>query len=195
MKIGYMRVSTPEQSFALQEEALKAAGCERLYQDAITGKGKKREGLEHALDALRAGDTLVVWKLDRLARSLKHLTELINQLRTCDIDLHVLTQNIDTRTPAGRMMFGIFATIAEFEHDLIKERTMAGLAAARARGRKGGRPRKMTVRKLKTARTLLAQGDLSASEVARELGVSRSTLYCYINAEGALTPAGEEILA
>lgn len=159
------------------------------------GRDKEREGFNRLMDALRAGDVLVVWKLDRLARSLKQLMEVMERLNQLGADLQVLTQNIDTTTPAGRMMFGIFAVIAEFERDLIRERTLAGLSAARARGRLGGRPRKMTARKLKVALALLREQKLSVSSVVKELGISRSTLYAYVRGDGVLTEQGERFLA
>ena len=147
MLVGYMRVSTSEQNLALQRDALVAAGCERLYEDTCSGSVTDRPGLARALDNLRRGDALVVWKLDRIGRSLGHVVELVAGLRAKGIGLKVLTGGIDTTSSTGRLVFGIFATLAEFERDLIKERTMAGLAAARARGRTGGRPRVMKLLK------------------------------------------------
>src|SRR6266446_2961052 len=144
MLVGYMRVSTSEQNLALQRDALEGVGCERLYEDTCSGSVTERPGLARALDNLRSGDALVVWKLDRIGRSLGHVVELVAGLQAKGIGLKVLTGGIDTTSSTGRLVFGIFATLAEFERDLIKERTMAGLAAARARGRAGGRPRVMT---------------------------------------------------
>lgn len=143
MLIGYMRVSTAEQSLDLQRDALERAGCERLFEDVCSGAVTDRPGLAHALDHVRAGDALVVWKLDRIGRSLPHVVQLVAGLRDRVVGLKVLTGEIDTTSTTGRRVFGIFATLAEFERDLIHERTMAGLAAARARGRHGGRPRMM----------------------------------------------------
>ena len=148
MLVGYMRVSTVEQNLDLQRDALKGAGCERLYADTCSGSVTDRPGLAKALDHMRTGDALVVWKLDRIGRSLGHVVELVDTLRSKGIGLKVLTGGIDTTSSTGRLVFGIFATLAEFERDLIKERTLAGLAAARARGRTGGRPRLMTRAKL-----------------------------------------------
>jgi DNA invertase Pin-like site-specific DNA recombinase len=182
--VGYMRVSTNEQNLALQRDALKAAGCERLYDDTCSGSVTERPGLTKALNHMRAGDALVVWKLDRIGRSLSHVVELVDGLQAKGIGLKVLTGGIDTTTATGRLVFGIFATLAEFERDLIRERTMAGLAAARARGRNGGRPRLMTRAKLKTAMAMMADRGNVASDVAEQLGISISTLYAYVNGEG-----------
>jgi DNA invertase Pin-like site-specific DNA recombinase len=151
MLIGYMRVSTGEQSLDLQRDALDRAGCERVYDDVCSGGATERPGLSKALDVARKGDALVVWKLDRIGRSLVHVVGLVGDLQKHGIGLKVLTGDVDTATATGRLVFGIFATLAEFERDLIHERTMAGLAAARARGRSGGRPRIMTKLKLKVA--------------------------------------------
>lgn len=150
MLVGYMRVSTAEQNLALQRDALVGVGCERLYEDICSGNITDRPGLAKALDQLRTGDALVVWKLDRIGRSLGHVVDLVAALQAKGIGLKVLTGGIDTTSSTGRLVFGIFATLAEFERDLIKERTLAGLAAARARGRTGGRPRLMTRAKLRT---------------------------------------------
>lgn len=184
MLVGYMRVSTNEQNLALQRNALKAAGCERLYDDTCSGSVAERPGLTKALDHMRAGDALVVWKLDRIGRSLSHVVELVDGLQARGIGLKVLTGGIDATTSTGRLVFGIFATLAEFERDLIRERTMAGLAAARARGRNGGRPRLMTRAKLRTAMVMMADRRNVASDVAEQLGISISTLYAYVDGEG-----------
>ena len=146
------------------------------------------------LDNLRRGDALVVWKLDRIGRSLGHVVELVAGLRAKGIGLKVLTGGIDTTSSTGRLVFGIFATLAEFERDLIKERTMAGLAAARARGRTGGRPRVMTRAKLRTAITMMADRGNAASDVAEQLGISISTLYAYVNGEGQAKPRAQKLL-
>ena len=177
MRIGYARVSTHEQNLDLQLDALKQAGCERIYQDQVSGTKEARPGLEQALNAVRPGDTLVVWKLDRLGRSIKHLIEVVNSLREQDVAFHSVTEGIDTSTNGGRFVYNIFASLAEFERGLIHDRTMAGLAAARARGRKGGRPRKLTERKLAQARAMLSDPEQSVTEVAKALGVGRATLY------------------
>ena len=179
-----MRVSTAEQSLDLQRDALEKAGCERVYDDTCSGRATERPGLARALDVARAGDALVVWKLDRIGRSLPHVVELVADLRAPDVGLKVLTGEIDTTSRTGRLVFGIFATLAEFERDLIHERTMAGLAAARARGRTGGRPRMMTRAKLKTAMAMMADRDNAARDIATVLGVSLSTLYAYVDSKG-----------
>jgi DNA invertase Pin-like site-specific DNA recombinase len=182
--VGYMRVSTAEQNLALQRDALAAAGCERFYDDTCSGAVADRPGLAQALEVLRAGDTLVVWKLDRIGRSLAHVVELVGALQARRVGLRVLTGGIDTTSTTGRLVFGIFATLAEFERDLIHERTVAGLAAARARGRTGGRPRLMTRAKLRTAMAMMADRGNAASEVAEQLGISTSTLYAYVDGKG-----------
>lgn len=186
MLVGYMRVSTAEQSLALQRDALLAVGveAERIYEDKCSGSVADRPGLARALDVARAGDALVVWKLDRIGRSLAHVVELVGTLQAKGIGLKVLTGGIDTTTATGRLVFGIFATLAEFEKDLLHERTMAGLAAARARGRTGGRPPLMTRAKLRTAMTMMADQANAASDVAEQLGISTSTLYAYVDGKG-----------
>src|SRR5437764_1930616 len=140
MHIGYARISTGEQTLALQEDALKAAGCERLLTDTASGAKTERPGLAKALEQLRSGDSLVVWRLDRLGRSLRHLIDTLLELDSRGVGFKSLTESIDTTTPGGKLIFHVFGALAEFERDLIRERTNAGLAAARARGRKGGRP-------------------------------------------------------
>lgn len=192
--VGYMRVSTAEQNLALQRDALESMGCERLYEDVCSGAVTDRPGLTKALDQLRAGDALVVWKLDRIGRSLGHVVELVGGLQAKGIGLKVLTGGIDTTSVTGRLVFGIFATLAEFERDLIKERTLAGLAAARARGRTGGRPRLMTRAKLRTAMTMMADRNNIAGEVAEQLGISVSTLYAYVDGEGRAKPRARKLL-
>ena len=182
--IGYMRVSTADQSLDLQRDALEKAGCERIYDDVCSGRATERPGLARALDVARAGDALAVWKLDRIGRSLPHIVQLVSDLRARDVGLKVLTGEIDTTSSTGRLVFGIFATLAEFERDLIHERTLAGLAAARARGRMGGRPRMMTRAKLKTAMAMMADRDNAARDIATVLGVSLSTLYAYVDSKG-----------
>src|SRR5690554_5056504 len=177
MIIGYARVSTLDQNLELQRDALEKAGCERVFEDHISGASSERPGWAKATTALREGDTLVVWRLDRLGRSLKHLIDTVNELDGRGIGFKSLTENIDTTTPGGRLVFHIFGALAEFERELIRERTHAGLAAARARGRKGGRPRKLNKRQAATARTLLKDSEHSVTSVAEMLGVSRTTLY------------------
>jgi len=190
-----MRVSTAEQNLALQRDALDRAGCERVYEDICSGAVTERPGLAMALDHLRTGDALVVWKLDRIGRSLKHVVELVDGLQKRGIGLKVLTGGIDTTSSTGRLVFGIFATLAEFERDLIKERTMAGLMAARARGRAGGRPRLMTRTKLRTAMTMMAERSNAATDVAEQLGISLSTLYAYVDGAGQAKPRARKLLA
>jgi DNA invertase Pin-like site-specific DNA recombinase len=192
--VGYMRVSTVEQNLDLQRDALEGAGCERLYEDTCSGAVADRPGLAKALDQLRGGDALVVWKLDRIGRSLGHVVELVATLRSKGIGLKVLTGGIDTTSSTGRLVFGIFATLAEFERDLIKERTLAGLAAARARGRTGGRPRLMTRAKLRTAMTMMADRNNVVGDVAEQLGISVSTLYAYVDGEGRAKPRARKLL-
>ena len=159
-----------------------------------SGRATERAGLEKAIDIMRDGDTLVVWKLDRIGRSLPHVVGLVGDLQKRGVGLKVLTGDIDTTTVTGRLVFGIFATLAEFERDLIHERTMAGLAAARARGRSGGRPRIMTKQKLKVAMAMMADRDNAARDVAVQLGMSVSTLYAYVDAEGRPRERASELL-
>jgi DNA invertase Pin-like site-specific DNA recombinase len=194
MLVGYMRVSTAEQNLALQRDALAAAGCERVYEDMCSGSVTDRPGLARTLDALRAGDALVVWKLDRIGRSLAHVVDLVGTLQGRGVGLKVLTGGIDTTSATGRLVFGIFATLSEFERDLIHERTMAGLAAARARGRTGGRPRLMTRAKLRTAMAMMADRTNVAADVAEQLGISTSTLYAYMDGQGRAKPRAAKLL-
>ena len=178
MLIGYARVSTDDQELALQRDALTAAGCERLFEDTISGATAERPQLAEALGFARTGDTLVVWKLDRLGRSLSNLIELLNGLSARGVGFRSLTEQIDTTTSGGKLIFHIFGALAEFERELIRERTRAGLAAARARGRVGGRPRKLdTAQKLAMARSLYAEGTHSIEDICKTLGISRTTLY------------------
>jgi DNA invertase Pin-like site-specific DNA recombinase len=185
--IGYARVSTHDQDAELQRVALERAGCLRLFEETASGAQRDRPQLAAALDYLRPGDTLVVWKLDRLARSLKQLIETVELLDARGAHFRSLTETIETGTPGGRLVFSIFGALAEFERSLIRERTMAGLATARAKGRVGGRPRSITPKRLKAAEGLLKAGDLTVSEVAQQIGVSPSTLYRYLPAARAST--------
>jgi DNA invertase Pin-like site-specific DNA recombinase len=188
MRIGYARVSSPEQRLALQLEALEHAGCERVFTDEASGrKGAERTGLDQALSHLRKDDVLVVWKLDRLGRSLRALVELAAALVAQGTELVCLTVGVDTTTPAGRFFFHVMAALAQMERELTGERTRAGLAAARRRGHLGGRPRKMTRAKLDSARRLLAAGT-PPREVAHVLGVSVPTLYRWLPARDRDTP-------
>lgn len=181
MIIGYARVSTEDQKLNLQTRALEAAGCEKIYEDCASGKRVGRPGLAGAMDTLRKGDTLVVWKLDRLGRSLKQLITFVEELGQRGIHFRSLTDNIDTSTPGGRFFFHIMASLAEMERELIVERTRAGLKAAREMGRTGGRRRLMTDSKIEAAKRLLDSG-IPAKEVAANLGVSIPTLYRWIPA-------------
>lgn len=181
MKLGYARISTPDQSPALQRDALERAGCEHVYVDVASGAKSERPELANCLSYLRKGDQLVVWKLDRLGRSLKDLMAFMAELEARDVDFSSLTEGINTTTPAGRLYFHILGAMAQMERDLIRERTRAGLEAARARGRKGGRPRKMSASKVRAAKALLAAGT-PPREVAEHFSVSVPTLYRYCGA-------------
>lgn len=176
MIIGYARVSTSDQDTSLQLDALNSAGCERIYQESKSGKTKDRPELTRCIDALREGDTLIVWRLDRLGRSLKDLIEIITILEERNIGFRSLNEAIDTTNAGGKLIFHIFAALAEFERSLIQERTRAGLAAARARGRKGGRPRKLTSDQIRKAKAMLSDPEMTKTEVAKHFGVSRVTL-------------------
>ncbi|WP_422450654.1 MULTISPECIES: recombinase family protein [unclassified Endozoicomonas] len=181
MKIGYARVSTKDQDLSLQREALLAAGCNKIYEDKVSGTQSNREGLKLAFEVLRDGDTLIVWKLDRLGRSATNLITLINELEQQDCHFVSLTDNIDTSTTAGRFFFHVMASLAQMERELIVERTRAGLEIAKQRGRVGGRKRQMTDSKIDAAKKLLSNG-LPAKEVAENLGVSIPTLYRWLPA-------------
>ena len=176
-KIGYARVSTLQQDEALQHDALLAAGCQRIFVDKASGKLESRPALDELLEQVRPGDTVVVWRLDRLGRSLRHLIDVVQGLQQREVAFVSLTEQIDTSTPGGRLIFHVFAALAEFERDLIRERTQAGLAAARARGRTGGRPTVWTPEKLRTAHTMRASGEYDVAGIARLLGVSRASVY------------------
>ena len=180
--IGYARVSTLDQNLALQQDALTSAGCEKIFIEQMSGAVADRPGLHEALDYARSGDTLVVWKLDRLARSMKQLIETIEKLRVRGIGFRSLTESIDTTTAQGLLVFHMFSALAEFERSLIRERTRAGLAAAKRQGRTGGRPPKLTEDDLEAARALLANPDIGVTQIADRLGVSPATLYRYIPA-------------
>src|SRR3954454_13839179 len=176
-KIGYARVSTLEQDEALQRDALTAAGCQKVFVDKASGKLDHRPGLDSMLEQLRPGDAVVVWRLDRLGRSLRNLIDLVSGLESRAVGFVSLTESIDTTTPGGKLIFHIFGALAEFERDLIRERTMAGLAAARARGRKGGRPTVWTPEKLRVARQMYDSREHEVAEIARVLAVSRASVY------------------
>jgi len=188
MLIGYARVSTLDQNLDLQRDALEKAGCTRIFTDTISGATAERPGLRQALEMIREGDVFVVWKLDRLGRTLKQLIELVNDLQKRGVGFKSLTENIDTTTPGGKLIFHIFGSLAEFERDLIRERTKAGLAAARARGRKGGHPRAKGLddeKKVALARSLYNDKTNSIETICKMLGVSRATLYRYVAAQGS----------
>ena len=180
MFIGYARVSTHDQNLDLQKDALKNAECEKIYVDKKTGSHINRDGLEKAIEMLRAGDTLVVWRLDRLARSLKHLIELITQLEERKVGFKSLTESIDTTTSSGKLIFHIFGALAEFERGVIADRTLAGLAAARARGRLGGRPSKLSPKQQKHVIKLYKKKKLTTKEICHLMSISKQTLYSYI---------------
>ncbi|HRI93770.1 MAG TPA: recombinase family protein [Accumulibacter sp.] len=182
MLIGYARVSTRDQKPHLQLDALQESGCERIFEETASGAKRDRPELKAVLDFMRAGDNLVVWKLDRLARSTRQLLETVEALELRGIGLKILTQNIDTTNAGGRLIFTVFSAIAEFEREIIRERTRAGLDAARSRGRTGGRPRALSDKDLKEARVLLTDPEITVEDVARRLGVGPSTLYRYLPA-------------
>lgn len=181
MQVGYARVSTKDQNLALQNEALKRAGCEKIYEDRVSGAKAIRQGLDLALEVLREGDSLVVWKLDRLGRNVKDLVTLVGNLEKQGIHFRSLTDNIDTSTTSGRFFFHVMASLAQMERELLVERTQAGLEAARKRGRVGGRKRSMTDSKLAAAKRLLADG-IPPKDVAVDLGISVPTLYRWLPA-------------
>lgn len=176
-RIGYARVSTDDQHLELQRDALSQAGCSVIYEEAISGKSAVRPELEQCRKALRAGDTLVVWRLDRLGRSLPDLVQIIADLELRGIGFESLTEKIETSSAAGKLVFHVFAALAEFERGLIRERTQAGLAAARARGRAGGRKPKLDAKQIRQIKVLLRDPNTSVAEVARDYGVSRTTIY------------------
>ena len=195
MKIGYARVSTREQNPDLQLDALKRAGCERIFQDVASGSKTARPALDEMLGRLRAGDVLVIWKLDRMGRSLKHLVELVGDLVKREIGLVSLNDPIDTSSAQGRLVFNLFASLAEFEREVIRERTHAGLSAARARGRVGGRPKGLSSQALATAmaaETLYREQRLSVAAIAKQLHLSKSTLYIYLRRRGVAINAYEK---
>lgn len=180
MLIGYARVSTFDQNLSLQVDALQRAGCEKIFQDKVSGAKADRPGLQEALEYIRQGDTLAVWRLDRLGRSLRHLIETVSRLEEQGIGFRSLEENIDTTTSGGRLIFHIFGALAEFERNLIRERTQAGLKAARARGRKGGRPRALDATKTQLLYKLYDEKQHTIEEICRLLGISKQTLYDYL---------------
>ena len=187
MKFGYARISTHEQNADMQIDQLQQAGCDEIFCDTASGTRTMRPALEQLLGKIRPGDVIVIWKLDRLGRSLRHLIELVNQLMEKNVGLKSLQDPVDTTNAQGRLIFNLFASLAEFERDLIVERTQAGLAAARARGRTGGRPQGLTdaaQRKAIAAEALYTRGDLSVNAIAENLGISKVTLYRYLKYRG-----------
>jgi len=202
MLIGYMRVSKADgsQSLDLQSDALLAAGvqAEQIYKDLASGKNEDRPGLQNCLKALRKDDTLIVWKLDRLGRDLRHLVNTVHDLTSRNIGLKVLSGHgaaIDTTTPSGKLTFGIFAALSEFEREMIRERTMAGLESARKRGRNGGRPYKMTATKLRLAMASLGKPETKIGPLCKELGITKQTLYRHVSPKGELRDDGNKLLA
>jgi DNA invertase Pin-like site-specific DNA recombinase len=184
MRIGYARVSTTEQNLDLQRDALKRAGCDKIIEDTASGGKVHRSGLERVWEMLRPGDVLAVWRLDRLGRSLKHLIEMMADLEGQGVGFQSVTESIDTTTPGGRLVFHIFGALAEFERNLIRDRTHAGLAAARARGRKGGRRKKLGEKQRAVAVDLYRQKKHTIDEICKAVGISRPTLYEYVREAG-----------
>jgi len=186
--LGYARVSTTDQDAALQLDALNAAGCYRVFVDTMSGSLERRPELDKLLDQLRPGDTLVVWRLDRLGRSIRHLIDQLHVLADRGVGFRSLQETIDTTSPGGRLVFHVFAALAEFERDLIRERTNAGLQAARARGRRGGRPPQLTANQVRTARRMYEQQDMTVAQIGQVLGVSRTTIYRTLNRQPEPAP-------
>jgi DNA invertase Pin-like site-specific DNA recombinase len=180
MKVGYARISTLEQNLDLQIDALKQAGCEKIITDELSGSVAERPGLNKLKEVLRKGDILVVWRLDRLGRTLKHLIEWVNELEQQGIGFNSLQETIDTTTSSGKLIFHIFAALAEFERNLIRERTRAGLEAARTRGRQGGRPKILPENKRELAVKLYASKEHSVKEICQMMSISKPTLYKYV---------------
>ncbi len=187
MLIGYARVSTQDQTLDLQRDALQKAGCEQIFTDTVSGTKARRPGLEQALSHLRAGDTLVVWRLDRLGRSLRHLIDTVTELADKGIGFKSLIESIDTTTSGGKLIFHMFGALAEFEREIIRERTQAGLSAARSRGRTGGRPKALTQKQVQMLNQLAADPNRSVEEICQTLGISRTTFYRYVNSQHEAT--------
>lgn len=185
LKLGYARVSSDDQSLNLQRDALTQAGCARIYEEKESGARLDRPEMKRMMEALRAGDTLVVWRLDRLGRSIKHLIETVEQLDALGVGFQSVTEAIDTTTSGGKLVFHIFAALAEFERALIRERTRAGLAAARARGRQGGRPKTLSEEKRKMAQALRDDHSQSVTAICKTLGITRTTFYRYTEGKKA----------
>lgn len=189
MKIGYARVSSDDQNLDLQKDALKLAGCDRIYEEKASGGNADRPELSRLLENMRSGDTLVVWRLDRVGRSIKHLIATVEQLEGLGVGFHSVTESIDTTSPGGKLIFHIFAALAEFERALIRERTNAGLKAARARGRVGGRPVALDVNKQKIAQALREDPSQSIATICKTLGISKTTFYRNTTAESGAVEA------
>lgn len=187
MLVGYARVSTPDQKLTLQRDALKAAGCKRIFSDVASGAQTERPGLTKALEYARRGDTLVVWKLDRFGRSLVDLIDGVRRLQERRVGFRSLQESLDTTTSGGKLIFHLFGALAEFERDIIRERTMAGLASARARGRVGGRPRALDDKQLALARSLFKDKTNAPRDICRTLGISPATLYRYVSPKAPTT--------
>lgn len=181
MLIGYARVLTDDQNLDLQRDALQAAGCERVFEDTVSGAKSERTGLTALMNALRAGDTVIIWRLDRLGRSLKNLIQLVERLETAKVGLRSLQENIDTTSSGGKLVFHLFGALAEFERNLIRERTQAGLVAARARGRMGGRPKRLDPTKRALALKLYHERNHTIEQICQMMGISKSTLYNYLD--------------
>jgi DNA invertase Pin-like site-specific DNA recombinase len=187
MNFGYARITTRDQAVTLQVDALAAAGCAKIHTEVVSGAAVERPVLARLLEEVRPGDVVVIWKLDRLGGSLKHLIDIVNRLSQQDVGLRSLNDPIDTTTPHGRSVFSLFASLADFERDIIRERTQVGLSAARARGRKGGRPKGLSPKAEQTtlaAETLYREGRLTAQQIAEHLHISKSTLYAYLRHRG-----------
>lgn len=190
MLLGYARVSMHDQNLDLQKDALYNAGCEKIYVDTMTGEARNRPGLEQTIQMLREGDTLVIWRLDRLGRSLKHLIELVAELSDKKVGLRSLQESIDTTSPSGKLVFHLFGALAEFERNLIAERTKAGLVAARARGRLGGRPKVLDDKQREALVLLYREKKHSVKEICQIMRISRQTLYNYLR-QGKATTVGQ----
>ena len=180
MLIGYARVSTHDQTLALQKDALEKANCEKIFTDTVSGTKTERKGLTAALSHLRSGDALVVWRLDRLGRSLRHLIDTITELHERGVGFKSLQENIDTTTSGGKLVFHIFGALAEFERKIIRERTQAGLASARSRGKVGGRPKTLSAKAVQMLRNMAADKSLTVSDVCKTLAIGRTTYYRYV---------------
>ncbi len=192
MKIGYARISTADQNLDLQADALKVVGCEKIFQDIASGAKDERKGLADAIEFARDGDILIVWKLDRLGRSLKHLIETVNQLHEKGVGFASVQESIDTTTSGGKLIFHVFGALAEFERELIRERTNAGLKAARARGKTGGRKEKLTLQQVEMARAMVNDPNISIGAICETFKISKPTLYRYVPAPGKLRKEQEQ---